>query len=524
MLKQENPDNPSNIQLQHVLSYLPSSSRPNTAQTQTSIKSTDSENTAIRKEVLRLYKEAQSAPRASITEKVSTPITQIDDGNTVSWEGDDDPQNPLNWPKRKKLLNLVAIFFIPFVSSVFAPAIYDMMPEFRQMDIYLAGFVISVSALGYALGPLIVGPLSELSGRVVCYHVCKLIFFTFTLACAASNSLETLAILRLFAGCGGSVVFTLSPATITDMIRPERHGDVMAIIGMGYNFGPAVSPIVGSYLNAAVGWRWIFKPTGIMGAVCVILSFLCLSETYEQVLLRRKVRPLKCTTGNQKLHSKFDNDFPWWKLFTKAMLRPLKMLFLSPNVFLVSLLTAVGYGYMYLLHSTFPSVFMLLYHWPTKRFGLAYLGTAVSDFIVKRRAAKGDIKPENRLILMVFIWPCVPAGLFLYGWSAQERLRVMVPLFGIAIFGFGSMSAILFSSTYIVDAYKTHAASATAASSVLRSILGGLLPLFAYKVYSDIKFGQANLLLGGIALALSPVPWLFYKCGEWFRERFRVNL
>jgi multidrug resistance protein len=331
-----------------------------------------------------------------------------------------------------------------------------MMQDFEESDLYLSAFVISVYVLGYAVGPLIISPLSEVYGRVVMYHICNMVFLVFTCLCGICHHLGTLAVMRFFAGCGGSAAFALGPATVADLVSFEKRGGMYAVLGMAYNLGPAISPLVGSYLNAARGWRWIFWLTGILGGLCAVAA-CALSESYEPVLLRRKAQHLRKETGNTNLHSVLDINRPAsnTQILVGAMLRPLRMLFLLPNVFLVSLLTAVGYGYVYLLYTTLPATFTAIYGWPSKNIGLAYLGAAVgnllgmacggplSDFIVRRRAAKGDNRPENRLIPMMFFWPLVTIGLIMYGWTAQKEYHWIWPLFGTAIFGMGAMSAIV---------------------------------------------------------------------------------
>lgn len=104
----------------------------------------------------------------------------------------------------------------------------DMMADFSQVDIYLSSFVVSIYVLGYAIGPLIIGPLSELYGRLIMYHVCNVIFLVFTLLCGRCKDLRTLAVMRFFAGVGGASAFTLAPASVADMFSFERRGGMYA--------------------------------------------------------------------------------------------------------------------------------------------------------------------------------------------------------------------------------------------------------------------------------------------------------
>jgi multidrug resistance protein len=251
----------------------------------------------------------------------------------------------------------------PFTSSVVAPAIPEIMKDFRSTDAYLSAFVLSIYVLGYAFGPLLISPLSEQYGRLPLYHLCNVLFTICTLACGRANSLGVLAVFRFFAGVGGSSVFALAPSSLGDLMVKEKRGGVMALIGLAYNLGPAISPTAGSYLNAAKGWRWIFYLTAILGGIGTVLSMLCLSETYEPVLLRRKAVRLRKETGNKNLQVRSDADIAEDKLeaFRSAMLMPLRMLFLSRPIFFTSLLTAIGYGYIYVLYTTLPTTFVETY-------------------------------------------------------------------------------------------------------------------------------------------------------------------
>lgn len=321
---------------------------------------------------------------------------------------------------------------------------------------YLPALVISIYILGYAVGPLIIGPLSEVYGRLVMYHVCNVMLVVFISLCGFTKDLRTLVILRFLAGCGGASAFTLAPATVSDLVPFEGRGGMYAVIGIAYTLGPAFAPEVGSYINRTLGWRWIFWTTGIMGGICT-LAALTLSETYEPVLRSRKARRLRKERHNPNLHSVLDisRSVSSTQILVGAMLRPFRMLLLLPNIFLVSLVTAVGYAYTYILFETLPTFFWLYYYWVPERFARVYLGIGagailgiicgglLSDRIVKWHAARGNMRPENRLLPMIYFWPLVTAGLLILGWTVEKEIAWGWAFFGTAIFSMGSMSAIV---------------------------------------------------------------------------------
>lgn len=73
-------------------------------------------------------------------------------------------------------------------------------------------------------------------------------------------------------------------------------------------------------------------------------------------------------------------------------------------------------------------------------------------------------------------------------------------------------------STYLVDTYTVYAASASAAATVFRSFLGALLPLAGNSMYNALGLGWGTSLLGFIAVAFIPIPFVFWKFGQRIRE------
>lgn len=73
---------------------------------------------------------------------------------------------------------------------------------------------------------------------------------------------------------------------------------------------------------------------------------------------------------------------------------------------------------------------------------------------------------------------------------------------------------------YLVDAYTRYAASALAANTVVRSIAGAVLPLCALEMYNALGLGWGNSLLGFVAVAMMPLPFLVMKYGEKLRAGY----
>ncbi len=77
---------------------------------------------------------------------------------------------------------------------------------------------------------------------------------------------------------------------------------------------------------------------------------------------------------------------------------------------------------------------------------------------------------------------------------------------------------------YYIDSFSKYAASAIAAGTVFRSIIGGVVPLVAPVLFEKVGYGWGISTFGFCALALTPSPVLFYYFGEGVRERFAIEL
>ena len=192
------------------------------------------------------------------------------------------------------------------------------------------------------------------------------------------------------------------------------------------------------------------------------------------------------------------------------------------------------YGLMYLVLSTFPSVWTEQYHENIGISGLNYISLGLGFFIgaqttaymsdkIYKRLKKNNNdtgQPEFRVPLMFPGSLLAPVGLFIYGWGAQYHTHWIVPNIGAAIFAAGVIMGFQCIQTYLVDAYTRYAASAISAATVLRSLAGFGFPLFAPYMYAKLGLGWGNSLLGFIALAIGvPAPMMLWFYGRKLRER-----
>ncbi|KAK8160709.1 major facilitator superfamily domain-containing protein [Phyllosticta citrichinensis] len=151
------------------------------------------------------------------------------------------------------------------------------------------------------------------------------------------------------------------------------------------------------------------------------------------------------------------------------------------------------------------------------------VGFTVLNILCARADSMGALVAYRFFAGVTGVGLLLPAGLFIYGWSADKQVHWIVPMLGTAVASMGMIVVFICIQTYLVDTFTRYAASANAANTVLRCILGALLPLCGLDMYDAMGLGWGNTLLGFLALALAPVLWWFYGWGERVRTDKRFQ-
>ncbi|KAK0119746.1 hypothetical protein ONS95_011181 [Cadophora gregata] len=461
------------------------------------------------------------------------------DPNLVSWDGVEDPKNPKNWSMRRKWAATLIVssftFLSPVSSSMVAPAVNSLAAEFNITSELEKSMTLSIFVLAYAVGPLFLGPLSEMYGRVIVLQISNLFFLFFNLGCGLAQNKGQLIAFRFLSGLGGSAPLAIGGGLLGDLFTAEQRGKAISIYSLAPLLGPAIGPVAGGFIAENTTWRWVFYSTTIVDGIVQVAGLFFLQETYAPVLLHRKKRQMIKDTGNEALHTEFEHpDRTVGRSIRIALSRPFRLLFTQVIVQVLAMYMAYLYGITYLVLSTFPGLWEIEYNESVGIGGLNYISLGVGLFLGTQIAApcqdriyralkkrnNGVGKPEFRVPLMIPGALLVPVGLFIYGWSADAHTHWIVPNMGASIFSAGTIIGFQCIQTYIVDAYTRYAASAVGAATVLRSLAGFGFPLFAPYMYAKLHYGWGNSLLAFIAIVLGwPGPILLWKYGEKLRAK-----
>jgi len=239
----------------------------------------------------------------------------------------------------------IATLAVAFVSSAYSGGVEEIIMQFDCSE-EIATLGISLFVLGFAIGPLLWAPMSELFGRQYLFIGTYAMLTFFNAGSAGSQNIWTLLILRFFAGAFGSSPLTNAGGVIADMFPAEERGLAMSLFATAPFMGPVLGPIVGGFVGETIGWRWIEGIMAIFTGVLWIIGTFVIPETYPPVLLRKRAAKLSKDTG-KVFRSRGEIDqgkTSFAHVFKTSLSRPWVLLFREPIVFLLSIYMAIIYG------------------------------------------------------------------------------------------------------------------------------------------------------------------------------------
>lgn len=269
----------------------------------------------------------------------------------------------------------------------------------------------------------------------------------------------------------------------------------------------------------------------------VLGAFFFLRETYVPAILAKRKRTLEAEEST-KYYYEGEDTRPLRKKLTQSFKRPLRILFTQPIVITMAAYQALLFAITYSLYTQFQSIYGGLYGFTTLQVGLVYLGPGIGFlsavwFLVPRigtlynsltKKHNGIAKPEYRLPLANLGSVLIPASLFVFAWTTEYHVHFMVSIVATFFYGIGQVVIFNTVQNYYIDTFEKYAASAIAAGSLFRSVVGGVIPLFTPSLLEKVGLGWGFSLFGFLSIALAPSPVLFYYYGEWLRERFAIDL
>jgi multidrug resistance protein len=397
------------------------------------------------------------------------------------------------------------------------------------------GFVVMLG-----VGPLLLAPLSETFGRRNLYLVCFTIFTLLQIPTALAPNIAFLISVRSVAGFFGSVGIANGGGTISDMFEPSERAGVFGWYLLGPLLGPTLGPLFGGIIIQRLGWRAVFWIMSIVCFVNTLAGYFFLRESYTPIILKRKKATYEkesAEADGTKYTFDGEDNRPLKLRLVESLKRPPKI-FMQPIVAIMAAYQALIFGTTYSIYTNMQPIYSDLYGFDTEKVGLLYLGPGLGflfavwflvpriDSVYKRLASAngGKAKPEYRLPLANIGAVLIPMSLFWFAWTVEKHAHWMASISATFFYGIGQVMILNSTQNYFIDSFEKYAASAIAAGSVFRSLVGGVIPLAAPALFARLGYGWGISVFAFTSLLLAPAPIVFYLYGERIRERFKVDL
>ncbi|KAK9414596.1 hypothetical protein SUNI508_11034 [Seiridium unicorne] len=210
----------------------------------------------------------------TVSDAAGVPKTKDVVPPTFDVVGLDHSENPFElssarrWACTLMVIRMTAT--IAFCSSIHTAATTSVAEDFNYSRT-VSTLGVSTFLFGFASGPLISAPLSELYGHNPIYRITLFLFVAFSLGCALAPTIAALLVFR-FLGSSDPQQFSVPifwcvavytddsshklGGSLNDLWPPTHRSVPLALFTAASFLGPVLSPIVGGFISQLMTWRW----------------------------------------------------------------------------------------------------------------------------------------------------------------------------------------------------------------------------------------------------------------------------
>lgn len=357
-------------------------------------------------------------------------------------------------------------------------------------------------------------------------------YLAFNFLCAFTPTFAGLLVGRFLSSFFASAALSNSPGALGDVWNANGRGRAMILFSVATFLGPALGPVASGFLELKENWRWTFYMLLWLAGITEVL-LIGLPETLDSTILIRMAQQLRTHSKNgSKIQARAEAaDRSLLTIYKRSLKRPWIILF-DPISFLIAIYYSVVYTLLYMLFSIYPIVFQQKRGWNPGVGELPLLGVVVGALLgglllfgldIHLKRSQENIRtttPEGRLPAAMLGGVLFAITMFWFAWTAEfNSIHWAVPT--VAGMFLSTSILLIFVSfiNYLLDSYLAFAASAVAANTVVRSACAAAEPLFTQYMFDALGVSGGGSLIGGVAVLLAPIPFVFYRYGKSIRER-----
>ena len=173
-------------------------------------------------------------------------------------------------PHSKFLLVLLSalVAFGPLSIDMYLPSLPSIALDLSS-NVAAVQKTITIFLIGFSVGMLIYGPLSDRYGRKKLLMMGMALYVLATLGCIFASQIEHLQGYRLLQALGGASASVLSRALVRDLFNNAEIPKILSLMHIITMIATLIAPIAGALIVEYFHWTGIF-------VFLLIYSFLCL--------------------------------------------------------------------------------------------------------------------------------------------------------------------------------------------------------------------------------------------------------
>jgi DHA1 family bicyclomycin/chloramphenicol resistance-like MFS transporter len=185
---------------------------------------------------------------------------------------------------RRVLILLVAMAAIgPMALNILTPAIPGLAVTFAAEPAAVQ-LTLSLYLFGLAVSQLVMGPLSDRFGRRPVVLGGLILAVVSSVAALAATSIEALVVARIVQAVGVSTGVVVGRAIIRDLYDRDHAAAMIGVVTAATVVAPMLAPMIGGFLDTALGWQAIFAFVGLVSAATLVGAIFSLAETQTAVM------------------------------------------------------------------------------------------------------------------------------------------------------------------------------------------------------------------------------------------------
>lgn len=484
----------------------------------------------------------------------------------------DDPDDPLNWSARRKLLSTASIAIYTFAIGTSSAAIYSILEPIENdtgltLNDLNAGTGYMFLLFGW--GCLFWQPLALQYGKRPVYLISTLATAAIMIWVPYTNTNGQWIASKLLQGFFGAPVESLCEISVTDIYFTHERGTYIAVYGFFLIGSDFLAPLFAGFINEGQGWRWVLYWCAILSGISSVFLFFFMEETnyHRKVLAGNEMK--KNGSVGQVIHESDIRDdavqkhnmdtelhvstitneegrpdnvprrksfYHKLKVFDKQELRypnRLKDMVLRPLIFLsfpVIFYAGFSYGSNLVWFNVLNGTASLIlsgkpYGFSSSTVGLAYISPligmtlgslytgGVGDWLVLKlaRRNRGIMQSEYRLWLFSLSVPLVPAGLILWGVGAAHNVQWFGLIFAMGVIAFTNTVGLQLSVSYCIDSYRELSGEAMVTVILIRNTMSFAI---GYGITPWVaRMGLQNAFIVAAFAGLAQVLTVFFFVG-----------